>query len=392
MVSRRAFGTEAMLPTAMHAMHKELGGKMVPFAGYELPVQYTGLGVKQEHLHCRSAGKASLFDVSHMGQIKWHGADRNAFLEKAVVGDVAGLGQGEGRLTLVTNSSGGILDDAVLANAGDFVYMVVNGACKHTDMAHFETLLARESKMDVQMEYLGDAQQLLALQGDGAKSVLAKLLPDGFDMPKFAFMTGVETTVGGYPCRVTRCGYTGEDGFEISMKNEDCVAVATLLLDSDGVGPCGLGARDSLRLEAGLCLYGHDLNETINPIEGTLLWTVGPPKSRRRTEQGFSGAEHMLNANGTPKKFAKKRVGFKGHKAPAREGAKVFTLDGATEIGVITSGTVSPCLGVPVAMGYVTVDQSKVETDVAIEVRGKLIPTKVSSMPFVETNYWRVPE
>ena len=265
---------------------------MVPFAGYELPVQYAGAGVLKEHMHCRAPGKASVFDVGHMGQIKWTGADRAAFLEKCVVGDIKGLGAGEGRLSLLTNESGGILDDTVITNAGDYIYMVVNGACKVTDMAHLEKMMAENSDMDVQMNYLGDDATLVALQGDGAKTALQPLLPDGFDMERFAFMTGVDTTVGGMECRVTRCGYTGEDGFEIGVTHtKDAVAVAELLLSNENVEPCGLGARDSLRLEAGLCLYGNDLDDTVNPVEGTLLWTIGP-KDTRRTERASRRVEH----------------------------------------------------------------------------------------------------
>jgi len=319
----------------------ERGGKMVPFAGYELPVQYAGAGVLKEHMHCRAPGKASVFDVGHMGQIKWTGADRAAFLEKCVVGDIKGLGAGEGRLSLLTNESGGILDDTVITNAGDYIYMVVNGACKVTDMAHLEKMMAENSDMDVQMNYLGDDATLVALQGDGAKTALQPLLPDGFDMERFAFMTGVDTTVGGMECRVTRCGYTGEDGFEIGVTHtKDAVAVAELLLSNENVEPCGLGARDSLRLEAGLCLYGNDLDDTVNPVEGTLLWTIGPKDTRRRTEQGFPGASNMLTAEGKPKKFGRKRVGFMGHTKPARPGADIYSADGTTKVGTVTSCTV----------------------------------------------------
>mmetsp|Transcript_17639 Transcript_17639/g.55189 ORF Transcript_17639/g.55189 Transcript_17639/m.55189 type:complete len:402 (+) Transcript_17639:64-1269(+) len=392
----RAFSSsEPLIRTALYDWHKELGGKMVPFAGYELPVQYEGLGVKTEHLHCRSKGCASLFDVSHMGQIKWYGADRAAFIEKAVVGDVAGLAEGEARLTLIMKETGGIVDDAVLANAGDHVYMVVNGACKQKDMAHFSALLEANPTMDARMEYAGDTEQsLVALQGDGAKDVVAALLPAGVDLAKMAFMTGTYTTLGGYEVRLTRCGYTGEDGFEISMKSDDAVPLASLLLSSTAatVKPCGLGARDSLRLEAGLCLYGHDLDEDVNPVEGTLVWTLGPPGSRRRKEQGFLGADAFLTPEGKPKKMAKKRVGLAGHDKPAREGAALYDAAGATKIGYVTSGTVSPCLAAPLAMGYVDTALAKEGTEVTIEVRGKKVASKVTKMPFVESKYWRVPE
>ena len=317
---------------------------------------------------------------------------RKPLRRTAVVGDVAGLGDGEGRLTLLTNAEGGILDDCVLANAGDYVYMVVNGACKVGDMAHLQALLDA-SGMDVQMHYQGDDATLVALQGAGAPGVLLPLLPDGFDMTRFAFMTGVDTSVGGYACRVTRCGYTGEDGFEIAVSDPaNGVAVAELLLGSEGCEPCGLGARDSLRLEAGLCLYGHDLDTSVNPIEGTLLWTIGPKGSRRRVDQGTLGMEHYLNANGSPKKFARKRVGFMGHAKPAREGTAIFDAAGETQVGVVTSGTVSPVLGKPIAMGFVETALAKKGTDVTFDIRGKKIPSQVAPMPFVEPNYYRVPE
>jgi aminomethyltransferase len=206
-------------------------------------------------------------------------------------------------------------------------------------------------------------------------------------------MTGVDTSVGGYACRVTRCGYTGEDGFEIAVSDPaNGVAVAELLLGSEGCEPCGLGARDSLRLEAGLCLYGHDLDTSVNPIEGTLLWTIGPKGSRRRVDQGTLGMEHYLNANGSPKKFARKRVGFMGHAKPAREGTAIFDAAGETQVGVVTSGTVSPVLGKPIAMGFVETALAKKGTDVTFDIRGKKIPSQVAPMPFVEPNYYRVPE
>jgi len=393
LTQRRYASSDNLLKTMLYDLHVERGGKMVPFAGYELPVQYAGAGVLKEHMHCRAPGKASVFDVGHMGQIKWTGADRAAFLEKCVVGDIKGLGAGEGRLSLLTNESGGILDDTVITNAGDYIYMVVNGACKVTDMAHLEKMMAEHSDMDVQMNYLGDDATLVALQGDGAKTALQPLLPDGFDMERFAFMTGVDTTVGGMECRVTRCGYTGEDGFEIGVTHtKDAVAVAELLLSNENVEPCGLGARDSLRLEAGLCLYGNDLDDTVNPVEGTLLWTIGPKDTRRRTEQGFPGAANMLTSEGKPKKFGRKRVGFMGHTKPARPGADIYSADGTTKVGTVTSGTVSPCLNAPIAMGYVETALGKNGTELTVDIRGKKIPTKVAKMPFVEPNYWRVPE
>ena len=361
--ARRSFASAAssndggdeqpLIKTALYSLHKDIGGDMVPFAGYELPVLYKSEngGVMKEHLWCRSNGKASLFDVSHMGQIKWHGKDRAAFLEKIVVGDIQGLDNNSGCLSLITNESGGIIDDTVITKYDAYVYMVVNGATKYGDMKHFQEQLDIFNG-DVTMEYLEDSMQLLAIQGPGAAEAISKILPTtgGCELSKMAFMTGVETTLDGIDgCRITRCGYTGEDGFEIAMPAEYAQSIASKLFSDPTVNPTGLGARDSLRLEAGLCLYGHDLNETINPVEATLAWTMGGPKSRRRKEGGFLGAQHILKPDGKLQKVAKKRVGIKGMKAPAREGAEIYDAAGEKKIGEVTSGTFSPCLkGKPV--------------------------------------------
>jgi len=367
---------------------------MVPFAGYTLPVLYkteTG-GVMKEHLHCRSENKASLFDVSHMGQIRWHGADRVAFLEKIVVGDIASLAPGSGCLSLVTNEDGGIIDDTVITNAGDFVYMVVNGATKFGDMEHFKEQMD-DFDGDVSMEYLEDTMQLLALQGPGAADAIAKLLPDGFDLTNMAFMTGVDTVIDGVEgCRITRCGYTGEDGFEIAMPEAYATSIASRLLEDEAVLPTGLGARDSLRLEAGLCLYGNDLDEGTTPIEGVLGWTIGPPGSRRRVEGGFLGAEKILTPEGKLRKVTRKRVGLMGMKAPAREGAEIYDGTGENKIGVVTSGTFSPSLKRPIAMGYVETKMAKAGTDIMVKVRNKMQKAEVVKMPFVPSRYYRVPE
>lgn len=360
---------------------------MVPFAGYELPVQFEGAGVLKEHLHTRAPGCSSLFDVSHMGQIKWHGKDAVKFIEKMVVGDIASLKVGEAKLSLIMNENGGIVDDTVIANAGDFVYMVVNGACKWKDMEHFKRYM-EGSKLDVHMEYLGE-QQLLALQGKGAHIALAKLAPS-LDFSKMGFMTGIQTTVAGIPnCRVTRCGYTGEDGFEISVDVPNAVSLASALLAQPGVNPCGLGARDSLRLEAGLCLYGNDLDESVNPVEGALTWTIGGPKSRRRKEQGFLGAEHFLEKDGRLKPVQRKRVGLSGMRAPARGHTEIFAADGVTRIGEVTSGGFGPTYGKPLAMGFVNVSHEKEGSEVLLSIRGKMTPATVTKTPFVPTDYFR---
>lgn len=377
--------SEKLVKTSFYDLHGKLGGKMVPFAGYELPVQYEGMGVLKEHQHTRAPGCASLFDVSHMGQIRWTGKDAVKFIEKMVVGDIASLKEGEAKLSLIMNENGGIVDDTVIANAGKFIYMVVNGACKWKDLDHFKKHM---SGMDVHMDYLGD-MQLLALQGKGAKDVAARLCPS-IDFNKMLFMTGVETTFAGIPgCRVTRCGYTGEDGFEISVSPQNANKLAEALLAQPEVKPAGLGARDSLRLEAGLCLYGNDLDETINPVEGALVWTIGGPKTRRRKEQGFLGADKFLEPSGALKPISKKRVGLAGMKAPARGHTEIFTEDGSKKIGEITSGGFGPTYGKALAMGYVETASSEAGTKVTVDVRGKKMPAVITKTPFVETCYFK---
>lgn len=382
----RRFASEVpLVKTAYYDMHVAMGGKMVPFAGYELPVQFEGAGVLKEHLHTRAAKCSSVFDVSHMGQIKWHGKDAVQFLEKMVVGDIAGLKPGEGRLSLIMNEAGGIVDDTIINNAGDHIYMVVNGACKYKDMEHFDKYMKEYKNLNVSYEYLAD-RQLLALQGPGAAAALGRLAPS-LNLSQMNFMTGTVATVSGIPgCRVTRCGYTGEDGFEISVPYKNAVQLAEALFKQDGVKPCGLGARDSLRLEAGLCLYGNDLDETINPVEAGLVWTIG---ARRRKDQQFLGASKFLNPTGGLNPVAKKRVGIVGMKGPARAHTEIFSPDGTRKIGEVTSGGFGPSFQNPVAMGYVETASSAVDTPIAVSVRGKLIPAKISKMPFFPTSYYK---
>lgn len=388
-VASRSFATEGapLIRTALYDLHVETGGQMVPFAGYELPVQYE-TGIKVEHLHTREVDKAGLFDVSHMGQIRWYGKDREEFLESVVVGDIQSLQEGASVLSLITNAHGGIIDDTVISNAGDHIYMVVNGACKEKDMAHFdEQLVSFKAKgKDVSYEYVGDDAVLVALQGDAAASVLAKHLDDtSIDLAKVSFMEGMYTSVGGVAgCRVTRCGYTGEDGFEIGIAGTAAEAnsIVQALMEDSSVAPVGLGARDSLRLEAGLCLYGNDLDDNTTPIEGGLTWTI--PK-RRRVEGGFLGSEFILPQIGG--KVDKVRVGLADMKAPAR--GKISAHGSEEEIGHVTSSGFGPTLGKPVAMGYVAKAHAKKGTVVDLMVRGKPRTAVVTKMPFVKANYYR---
>jgi len=357
--------------TPLTALHQRLGAKMVPFAGYLMPVQYP-LGVLGEHRHTRA--KAGLFDVSHMGQLRIDGADAATRFETLVPGDIAGLGEGRTRYTQFTNADGGILDDLMVTNAGDHLFVVVNAACKEAD-----TALLRATFGDSLTELTDRA--LLALQGPAAAPALATLAPAAAEM---TFMTFRTMDVDGIPCFVTRSGYTGEDGYEISVPADRAEALAEKLLAHPDVEPIGLGARDSLRLEAGLCLYGHDIDTTTSPVEAALTWSIG---KRRREQGGFPGAARIQGelANGT----SRRRVGLKPEgRAPAREGTEITDLDGRP-IGRVTSGGFGPTVDGPVAMGYVETAFAAEDTEVRLVVRGKPLPARVAKLPFVAPGYKR---
>ncbi|CBK25284.2 Aminomethyltransferase [Blastocystis hominis] len=375
----RAFSVSANIAhTPLFDLHNELKGKIVEFAGYALPVQYSG--VLPEHMAVRGKNTCGLFDVSHMGQIKWTGKDRVEFLERVLVSDIHSLQPTQGRLTLLCQEDGGIIDDTVITNAGDYHYEVVNGACKYGDMEHFKKEMAKfqaEGK-EVQMEYLGDIG-LIALQGAMAPAVLRRFTE--FDVTKMPFMTGQDIKVGGVNCRVTRCGYTGEDGYEVQIPAADSIPLVKEILKEKEVLPCGLGARDSLRLEAGLCLYGTDLSTAVSPVEGTLMWTIS---KQRRADGGFIGHKAIMERMKT---CEKKRVGFMVQGAPARHGAKIYS--NGELVGEITSGTLSPSLKKPVAMGYIKKGLHTAGTQVEVEVRNKKYPAVVTKMPFVPNNYYR---
>ena len=360
--------------TALHALHQELGGKMVVFAGYELPVQYP-VGIMTEHIHTRT--KAGLFDVSHMGQVRISGADADMALETLVPGNIVDLKPGRIRYTFFTNAQGGILDDLTVGRADDHLAMVVNAACKDADLAHMQAQIGG----DCQIEMLDD-RALLAVQGPMAVEVLTRHAPACGDL---GFMGFSPMDVGGIPCIVSRAGYTGEDGFEISVANDQSVDLARLLLAEDEVEPIGLGARDSLRLEAGLCLYGHDLDDTTTPIEGGLAWAIG---KRRRENGGFPGDAIILGqmSNGTDRR----RVGLAmTGRAPAREGADIVDRRDGTSIGTVTSGGFGPTLGAPVVMGYVASAFDEPGTKVGLVVRGTTHDAEIVPMPFVPHRYFR---
>jgi len=374
---------EALKRTSLHGLHVELGARMVPFAGYEMPVQYAP-GVLKEHLHTRAA--AGLFDVSHMGQIVVRAksgdvADAGRALERLVPVDVLGLEPGRQRYALFTNERGGILDDLMVANRGDHLLLVVNAACKAADEAHLRAHLGNEyeiARLD---------RALIALQGPKAESVLARLAPECAGM---RFMDVRVVTVMGVECVAGRSGYTGEDGFEISVPTEHALVVANALLEHSAVIPVGLGARDSLRLEAGLCLYGSDIDETTTPIEAGLSWAI--PKARRRggtREAGFPGAEIIIDQleNGA----ARYRVGLRPEgRMPVRAGEPLFAdEEGGSPVGSVTSGSFSPSLGAPAAMGYLLAAIAVPGTRVFAEVRGKRLPVAVATLPFIAPKYKR---
>lgn len=367
----------------LHQFHIDHGAKMVPFAGYDMPVQYSA-GVMAEHAHTRAA--AGLFDVSHMGQVVLRGADYAtlaAALETLVPVDVAGLAQGRQRYALFTTPQGGISDDLMFANRGDHIFMVVNAACKAADLAHMQAHLA---PMGVSVELL-ETRALLALQGPRAGDVLARLDPAAALM---RFMDVADLCLGGVAVWASRSGYTGEDGFELSVPADQAQALAQILMENPDVALVGLGARDSLRLEAGLCLYGHDITTQTTPIEAGLGWAI--QKTRRlggARAGGFPGADVILAQieNGAPRA----RVGLRPEgRAPMREGVVLFACDtGDAPIGQITSGGFGPSLGGPVAMGYVPREHATPGTRLWGELRGKRLPLTVVGLPFIPANFKR---
>ena len=365
--------SESLAETPLAALHRELGGRMVGFAGYALPVQYPA-GIMAEHLHCRSA--AALFDVSHMGQAELRGEGAAAALEALTPADVAGLKPGRQRYGLLTSASGGILDDFMFANLGDRIFLVVNASRKEHDFGHIAAHLPQGVTL-----HRHEDRALLALQGPGAVPALATLAPG---VAAFSFMGIGSFDIGGVNAIISRSGYTGEDGVEISVPADQAEAFARRLLALPGVMPAGLGARDSLRLEAGLCLYGSDIDETTSAVEAGLVWSIG---KRRRIGGGFAGAERIQRElRDGP---ARKRIGLllEGRQ-PAREGAQITTTDGEI-VGVVTSGSFAPSLERCIAMGYVAIAHAAPGTNLEAEVRGKRVPVTVTTLPFVPHHYHR---
>ncbi|MEH2475934.1 aminomethyltransferase [Nitrobacteraceae bacterium AZCC 2161] len=369
--------------TPLHQLHLARGGKMVPFAGYNMPVQYP-TGVLKEHLQTRA--HAGLFDVSHMGQIALRARsgkveDAALALEQLVPQDILALPPGRQRYAQFTNETGGILDDLMVANFGDHLFLVVNAACKAEDEAHLRAHLSDSCIIEPLPE-----RALIALQGPDAAEVLARFCPEA---PTMRFMDAGPHEVNGITCFVSRSGYTGEDGYEISVPADQAEALATALLDS-GALPIGLGARDSLRLEAGLCLYGHDIDTTTTPVEAGLTWSI--QKSRRTggaRAGGFFGADQILAQ--LDDSAPRCRVGLQPEgRAPVREGAKLFADATSTDsIGSVTSGGFGPSVNAPIAMGYLPTAQAADGTIVFAELRGQRMPMRVSPMPFVPHSYKR---
>jgi len=370
--------------TPLFALHVELGARMVPFAGYAMPVQFPS-GILKEHLHTRSA--AGLFDVSHMGQIVLRARsgvnpDAALALESLAPIDVVGLGEGRQRYAFFTNEGGGILDDFMVANRGDHLALIVNAACKAADETHLRRHLAAGCQIDPQPD-----RALLALQGPQAEAVLAELTPEAAAM---RFMDMRTLSLAGIACQVSRSGYTGEDGFEISVPASHAETLARMLLRNPAVAPIGLGARDSLRLEAGLCLYGSDIDTTTTPIEADLAWAM--QKSRRTggdRQGGFPGAAIILEQ--LAKGPRRKRVGLRPReRAPVRGGAPLYRDEtDKASIGTVTSGGFGPSVNGPVAMGYLTNEHAAAGTRVFAEVRGKRMPVEVCDLPFVPHRYKR---
>jgi aminomethyltransferase len=367
--------------TPLHALHVELGARMAPFAGYDMPIQYPA-GILADHLHTRKS--AGLFDVSHMGQALIEGADHAAvaaFLEALCPADFLNLAPGRQRYSQLLNDDGGIVDDLMVTRppgADGALRLVVNASRKAVDYAVIRSRLPSE----IRLTPLPEAA-LIALQGPMASSIMARLAP-GDGLEAMAFMSARPARIAGIETFVSRSGYTGEDGYEISLASSQAESFARILLADPNVAPIGLGARDSLRLEAGLCLYGHELDETVDPIEAALSWSI---QKRRRIEGGFPGASRIQSA--LADRPARQRVGIRPDgRAPARDGAEIVSPDGAP-IGVVTSGGFGPSVGAPIAMGYVARAYAAVGTPIGLVVRGKPLSARVTTLPFYPHAYYR---
>jgi len=371
--------TTALLNTPLNALHLELGARMVPFAGYSMPVQYP-MGLMAEHIHTRA--EAGLFDVSHMGQLRLVGTDAASAFESLMPVDVIDLPVGKQRYGLLLTDEGNIIDDLMFVNRGTDIFVIVNGACKVNDIAHIQARIGAKCQVIPMPE-----RALLALQGPKAVDVLSRMVPG---VEKLVFMTGASFDWQSADLFITRSGYTGEDGFEISVHNDQADLFARALLAQAEVKPIGLGARNSLRLEAGLCLYGNDIDTSTTPIEAGLNWAI---QKVRRTggarAGGFPGADIVLGQLDGSRSLTRKRVGLIAQeRVPVREHVELQNTQGV-KIGEVSSGLLGPSANVPVAMGYVDVASASLGTVVNAMVRGKAVPMTVSAMPFVPNRYYR---
>lgn len=368
--------------TALHQLHVDLGGKMVPFAGWSLPVQYAKAGVLKEHTACRTA--AAAFDVSHMGQLRVYGADREAFVEFLTVADVQALPANRGRLAVMLNDRAGIVDDVIVTRCDEHVGMVINAGRTDADLAHIRAAAA-DFRGDVTVVH-DESLSLVALQGPQAAAQLAALGVEGLEA--LPFMATRPAMIAGVPATITRCGYTGEDGFEISAPHAGVLAISQALIER-GVQFAGLGARDSLRMEAGMCLYGHELTEETNVVEACLNWLI---TKRRLGDGGFIGHAALQELKADPARTPMRRVGIVSRGACARDGATVVDPATGAEVGKVTSGCPSPTLGCNVAQAYVPKALMKAGTPLKLSVRGRLVDGEVAKMAFIPTNYYSPPK
>ncbi len=368
-----------LLTTPLHALHTDLGARMVPFAGYSMPVQYPA-GLVAEHHHTRNA--AGLFDVSHMGQLRLTGPDAAAAFESLMPVDVMGLGLHKQRYGLLLNDEGGIIDDLMFVNRGEDIFVIVNGACKHGDLAHIQQRIGNRCTIEPQFD-----RALLALQGPQAVTALQRLLPG---VEQLVFMTGMADVWQGAEFYVTRSGYTGEDGFEISLPARTAEAFARALLAQPEVKPIGLGARNSLRLEAGLCLYGNDIDTTTTPVEAGLNWAMQKVRRSGGARAGsFPGANKILAQLDGTIPAQRLRVGLLGlERVPVREHVELHN-DAGQKVGEVTSGLLAPTADQPVALAYVQAEYAASGTRLNAMVRGKAVPMQISPLPFVPNRYYR---
>lgn len=375
----RAFASDAdLLKTPLYDLHVKEGGKMVPFAGWSMPIQYKD-SMMDSVKNCRT--NAAMFDVSHMCGLTFKGKNTIPFLEGLVVGDIKGIENGSGTYSIFTNENGGIIDDTVISKVSDDeVYLVVNAGCREKDLKHLNEQLEKYKDGGVEM-IQHDDRSLLALQGPAAMEILQPMTD--LDLSKLYFSQFKKIDIKGIPCFLARTGYTGEDGFEISVPDNKAVELAEALMEHDRLKLAGLGARDSLRLEAGLCLYGNDLTDETSPVEASLTWTIG---KNRREACDFLGGEIIKKQ--LAEKTPKRRIGFVSSGAPARAHIQIYSNEGE-EIGEVCSGAFSPTLGQNIAMGYVPRKYAKNGTEFKVDVRGKMNTATVTKMPFVDTTYFK---